>query len=276
MGIGRRIAELYEVRVNALLDRAEDPRQVLDYSYAQQQELLLRIRRAIIDVAAARSRAAVQESQLRNSAGRLRQQAQQAVAADREELARKALALRTATLAQANDLAAEQTALRADEERLSAAVHRLQQKVEAFRVHKETLKARYTAAQAAASAGLVLGGVSEEMSDVDLATRRAEDTIARLQARANALDELLATGNPADVTGLAGDQEIQAQLDAVTTQAAVQRELAAIKDQLAAEARQPPDSAGSRRRAAGPRTRPSGTTKGTLRGVDSGSRRRPG
>ena len=197
MGIGRRIAELYEVKVNALLDRAEDPRQVLDYSYAQQQELLLRIRRAIIDVAAARSRAAVQESQLRNSADRLRQQAQQAVAADREELARQALALRTATLAQADDLAAEQTALRADEERLSAAVHRLQQKVEAFRVHKETLKARYTAAEAAASAGLVLGGISEEMSDVDLATRRAEDTTAQLQARANALDELLASGSPA-------------------------------------------------------------------------------
>lgn len=248
VGIGRRIAELYEVKVNALLDRAEDPRQVLDYSYTQQQELLLRIRRAIIDVAAARSRAAVQESQLRNSAGRLRQQAQQAVAADQEELARQALALRTATLAQADDLAAEQTALRADEERLSAAVARLRQKVEAFRVHKETLKARYTAAQAAASAGLVLGGISEEMSDVDLATRRAEDTTARLQARADALDAMLATGGPADVTGLASDQEIQAQLDAVTTQAAVQEELAAIKDELAAKTRQPPDGPADSRR----------------------------
>ena len=57
-------------------------------------------------------------------------------------------------------------------------------------MHKETLKARYTAAQAATSAGQVLGGMSEEMGDVDLATRRAEDTTARLQARADALDEL--------------------------------------------------------------------------------------
>ena len=247
MGIGRRIAELYEVKVNALLDRAEDPRQVLDYSYARQQELVLRIRRAIIDVAAARSRAAVQESQLRSSAARLQQQARQAVAADREELARQALALRTATLAQADDLVAEQTALRADEERLTAAARRLQQKVEAFRVHKETLKARYTASEAAASAA-ALGGISEEMSDVHLATRRAEDTAARLQARANALDEMLASGSPADVTGLASDREIQAQLDAVTTQAAVQEELAAIKNQLAAETRQPPDGPASSRR----------------------------
>ena len=241
VGIGRRIAELYEVKVNALLDRAEDPREVLDYSYARQQELLLRIRRAITDVAAAGRRAALQESQLRRSAARLQRQAHQAVAADREELAKQALALRAATLAQADDLAAEQAALRADEVRLSAAVRRLQAKIEAFRLHKEIVKARYTGAQAATSAGLALSGISEEMSDVDLATRRAEDTTARLQARADALNELLASGTLAEVTALATDEEIQAQLDAVTTQAVVQEELAAIKDQLAAEASQPPD-----------------------------------
>jgi phage shock protein A len=35
MGIARRIAELYQVKVNVLLDRAEDPREMLDYSYAE-------------------------------------------------------------------------------------------------------------------------------------------------------------------------------------------------------------------------------------------------
>ena len=44
----------------------------------------------------------------------------------------------------------------------------------------------------------MLGGMSEEMGDADLATCRAEDTTARLQARAYALDELLAPGVLAD------------------------------------------------------------------------------
>jgi hypothetical protein len=87
MGIGRRIAQLYEVKVNALLDRAEDPREALDYSYARQQELLLRIRRAITEVAAARTRAQMQESRLRRTAARLQRQARQAAAAGRDELA---------------------------------------------------------------------------------------------------------------------------------------------------------------------------------------------
>lgn len=239
MGIGRRIAQLYEVKVNALLDRAENPREVLDYSYAQQQELLLRIRRAITDVAAARKRADMQESQLRRTAARLQRQARQAVAAGREDLARQALGLRTAALAQAGDVRAEQAALRADEERLSAAARRMHAKTEAFAVHKEAVKARYAAAQAVTSASEVFGGIWEEMGEVALATRRAEDTTARLEARASALDGLIASGTITAVTGLADDEEIQAQLDAVATQAVVEKELAKIKDQLAFEAGRP-------------------------------------
>ena len=89
--------------MNALLDRAENPREVLDYSYAQQQELLRRIRRQLTDVAAARKRAGTQEAQLRRSADRLHDQAEQALAAHRDELAWQALALRSAILDHADD-----------------------------------------------------------------------------------------------------------------------------------------------------------------------------
>lgn len=241
MGIARRIAELYEVKVNALLDRAEDPRELLDYSYTQQQELLSRIRSGVADVAAARKRAGMQESELQRSASRLADQAGQAVAADQDELARQALTLRSAALAHADDLRAEQAALRADEERLSATAQRLQAKIEAFRFHKETIKAEYTAAQAsaAANARLVVGGILGETGDVEMATRRAEDKTAQLQARVSALDELISSGTLDDLTAPAGAEEIRAQLDTLATQAAVDDELAKIRQRLAGEAGQP-------------------------------------
>ena len=141
MGVARRIAELYDIKVNALLDRAEDPRELLDYSYTQQQELLHRIHRQIADVAAARKHAGMQEAQLRRSAGRLHTQAEQAVAAHRDELARQALALRSATLDHADDLRAGQEALRAAGKRLAATARQLEARIEAFRIRKETIKA---------------------------------------------------------------------------------------------------------------------------------------
>jgi phage shock protein A len=101
------------------------------------------------------------------------------------------------------------------------------------------------------------------MGEVDLATRRAEDTTARLQARAGVLDDLISSGTATGVTVLAGDDEIQAQLDALTTGVAVEEELAKIKDQLAAEANQPPRKPGCGHRPATARTRrePGGTKR---------------
>jgi phage shock protein A len=234
VGVARRIAELYEIKMNALLDRVEDPREMLDYSYAQQQELLRRILQQTTEVVASRHLAEMQEMRLQHSAHRLQREAEQAVAAGQEELARQALAWRSAILEHVDDLRAEQAALRADEEHLTAGARRLRRTIEAFGVHKETIKASYSAAQATASVNRVVGGASEEMGDVSLATRRAEEATARLQARAQALEELLISPGPGGLPPAASLEQVQAQLDAVTTQGAVEEELARIKARLAA------------------------------------------
>ena len=236
MGIARRIAGLYEVKVNALLDRAEDPRQMLDYSYTQQQEYLRRMRQAVADVAASRKHAEMQEGELRRSADRLAAQAEQSVTAGKDELGRDALRLRAETVAHANDLAAVQAELRAEEERLAEAARRLEARVEAFRYRKEALKAAYTAAEATAGMPSDLFG---DMRDVTEASRRAEDQTAALQARAQALSEQMGAGKHETIRPFAADH-IQEQLDAVTREAAVEDELARIRDQVASPAGEKP------------------------------------
>lgn len=51
MGIAQRIAELYAAKMNAVLDRAADPRELADYSYAQLQDLLTEVHRDAAQVA---------------------------------------------------------------------------------------------------------------------------------------------------------------------------------------------------------------------------------
>jgi phage shock protein A len=241
MGIARRVAELYQIKVNALLDRVEDPRQTLDYSYAQQQELLRRMQAAVAEVAASRRRAQLQEGELRRTADRLRSQADQAVAAGREDLGREALRLRAETAAHADDVAEEQAGLRAEEERLSDAARRLEARIEAFRYRKEAIKAAYTAARATAT-----GTALEDAGDVTEATRRAEDQTAALRARAEALGEQISTGR-AQTIPLRDAGRIQEQLDAITRDAAVEEDLARIREQLAS----PPPPKDPRREGSG-------------------------
>ena len=66
--------------------------------------------------------------------------------------------------------------------------------MEAFRTQKETIKATYTAAEAQTRIGEAVTGISEEMGDVGMAVQRAQDKTAQMQARAGAIDELMASG----------------------------------------------------------------------------------
>ncbi|MFG2042471.1 PspA/IM30 family protein [Dactylosporangium sp. NPDC048998] len=230
MSIARRLANLFRIKANKALDRAEDPREVLDYSYERQLEMLTKVRRGVADVATSRKRLDLQLTQLQQGADRLQEQAAQAVDLGRDDLAREALTRRAAVTAQMGDITAQRDALNAEEAKLTTAATRLQARVEAFRTRKETIKATYTAAEAQTRVGEAVSGISEEMGDVGLAVQRAEDKTAQMQARAGAIDDLLASGALQDATATtAGRDDLQAALDAARGDQGVDRELAALK-----------------------------------------------
>ena len=113
---------------------------------------------------------------------------------DREDLAREALTRKSGLTSQITDLQAQHAQLQGEEEKLTLAQQRLQAKVESFRTRKETIKATYTAAEAQTRIGEAMSGIGEEMGDVGMAIQRAEDKTAQMQARAGAIDELIASG----------------------------------------------------------------------------------
>mgnify|MGYP006162585589 FL=1 len=51
MGVWQRMTMIFRSKANKALDRAEDPREMLDYSYQRQTELLTKVRRGVADVA---------------------------------------------------------------------------------------------------------------------------------------------------------------------------------------------------------------------------------
>jgi phage shock protein A len=231
MSVMRRLTTLFKAKANSMLDRAEDPRETLDYSYERQLELLQKVRRGLADVATSRRRLELQADQLQQSAASLEDQAAQALAQNREDLAREALTRKAAIAGQLRDLGAQHDQLAKEEANLTDTARRLEAKVEAFRTRKETIKATYTAAEAQTRINEALSGISEEMGDVGLAIERAEDKTARLQARASATDQLMASGALDDLTRPA--DHIQAELDRAAASGAVEADLARLRGQLA-------------------------------------------
>jgi phage shock protein A len=141
------------------------------------------------------------------------------------------LSRKGALQSQLNDLENQYHSLQADEEKLTVASQRLQARVEAFRMQKETIKATYTAAEAQSRIGEAVSGISEEMGDVGMAVQRAQDKTAQMQARAGALDELMASGALDDITGTPHD-DIQAELDSMRGGQNIDLELERLKGEL--------------------------------------------
>ena len=231
MGILNRFAMIFRAKANKAMDRAEDPRETLDYSYQKQLEMLQKVRRGVADVATSRKRLELQMNQLQQQSTKLKDQAQKALGMGREDLAREALTRRSGLEQQVTDLSTQHATLQGEEEKLTLAAQRLQAKVEAFRTKKETIKATYTAAEAQTRVGEAFTGISEEMGDVGMAVQRAEDKTAELQARSGAIDELLSSGALDDVTGT-GKDDISLELERMASGNDVESELAAMKLQL--------------------------------------------
>ena len=238
MGLWQRIKVVFGAQANALVEKAEDPRKTLDYSYEKQLELLQKVRRGVADVATSRTRLELQMQRLDAQSTKLETQAKAALSGGREDLAREALVRRSGVQTQIADLQGQLSDLQAQEEKLTAASIQLQQKVEAFRTQKETIKATYSAAEAQTRINEAVSGISSELGNVGEAIQRAQDKTQSMQARATALDELMASGALEDVTGTSKDS-ITLELERMASQSEVEDTLSKMKAEIDAPAATP-------------------------------------
>lgn len=227
MGLISRMETVFKAKMNKVLNRMEDPRETLDYSYEKQLELLQNVKRGVAEVTTSKKRLQLQRAKLVQSNEKLEKQARDAIAADREDLARLALERKAALQQQIDGIDSEVLELEKQEEKLIAAEKRLSTKVEIFRTRKESIKAQYSAAEAQVKINESVTGISEEMADVGLAIERAEHKTEEMKARAEAIDELMQAGTLEDLTG--GRDDIERELAKISAQSSVESELAKLK-----------------------------------------------
>jgi len=228
LGLTSRITTLLKQKLNVLLNRFEDPREGLDYSYTKQIELLNKLRRDIAGVITAKKQLEMQKAKLWENIRTLEEQAQRAISQNREDLARLALERKNANMLQLRPLDKQIAEMKTEQDRLEQTERQLATKVEEFRSKKEVIKAQYSAAEAQVRIKESVTGVSEEMADVGMAMSRAEDKTEQMKAKAKALDEMIDSGVLTDYTNKRDDM-IERELEQVSVKASVEEELEKLK-----------------------------------------------
>jgi len=230
-GLLSRAATVIKAKLSMLLNRAENPTETLDYSYEQQLRLLQDVKRGVVDVTTSKKRLKMQTAQLEQSLVKLETQARDALAANREDLARQALERKALIQRQLQDLDQQVGQLEQQQEKLVDSEKQLQAKIEAFRSQKEVIKAQYSAAEAQVRIGEAATGIGDQMADTGLAIQRAKDKTEQMQARASAVEELIEAGTLEDFTG--GDKTaLDRELEQIQSSNLVDRELERLKSEV--------------------------------------------
>jgi phage shock protein A len=232
-GLTGRMSTIVKAKVSKLLDRAEDPAETLDYSYEKQLESLQNVKKGIADIVTSKKRLQMQEKTMQQQVVKLDTQARQAIAAGQEDLAKIALERKQTIQAELQGLDTSIAELEAQQEKLTDSERKLRAKIEAFRTKKEVIKAQYSAAEAQVRISEAATGVGEQMADVGLAMQRAVDKTENMRARASAVEELEAAGTFDDLTALgSGKDDIDRQLEQISSSSQVDDELAKMKAEL--------------------------------------------
>src|SRR5262249_29183963 len=214
-------------KVNTLLDKYEDPKEALDYSYQKQIETMNKLRRSMAEVVTSKKRLEMQKTRLSENIRTLDEESRSAINQDREDLAKLALERKNANILQLQDLDKQIADMQVQQDRLEQTERHLSTKVEEFRSKKEVIKAQYTAAEAQVRIKENLTGISEEMADVGVAMNKAEDKTEQMKAKAQALDDMIYSGVLTDYTS--DKDEIEKELEKVSVKSSVDQELAKLK-----------------------------------------------
>jgi len=233
MGILSRTSHLIRSKMNALLNRAEDPGQQLDYSYDRMQDELQSVKQGIADLTTQKKRLEIQKRRLEENVERHNGQAREAVTQGRDDLARRALEKKKQKMNQIDSIETQVDSLESKQDDLVDQKEALQRQIEEFRTRKETMKARYEAAEASARVNEAVTGAGTEMTDISRTIQRAEERTEEMEARAAALDELRETG--ALENTLSDKSDLDRELEQLATDSSVDRELETLKAEMDGE-----------------------------------------
>jgi phage shock protein A len=224
-------------KLSRLLDRAESPVDILDYSYGQQLEQLYDMRRDVADLVTAKQRVIHHRDRREEQLRKLDLGARKALELGREDLARQALERKQLVgqeLVELNQIVAD---LEHQQAQMVTGVGEYRTRIQRFRSHKELAKAQYVAAKAQLAISEAGAGLSSQLRDVGAKIERTRQRVEEMNLRAEVIAELEASGT---LTPLgSGEDDIDRQLRALSYGGSVDDQLTRIKREL--EERKPSD-----------------------------------
>ena len=220
MGTFSRLRYVIAANVNALIEKAEDPEKLLRALIREMEDASEEARLACADLLAEQQRLQRLEVRLDEDTDEWQRRAEQAVAQDRDDLARAALKARA-------ELSGQLDAARDEQKRLAERVEQMEQDMATLKVKLAEAKTRLKGMQKGKSPRQVNAEAREKLSPGERKIRRAMERFDHLQAQVDNLEARVRSyevGGPS-VSAWTGADEVR--------DPAIESELERMKERLA-------------------------------------------
>jgi len=231
MRLLNRCAKIIKQGTNVFLEPAEDPRQGFPTPQTHQRNLLRQVEQALIETRTFSNQLLARKATLENRLSPLETKALQALKADREDLARLALQRRQAYTKEIEIIDQQIRESQREEERLQLVKHQLATQIETLQARQQAINARYSAAEAQVRLTESLSSVAEQFSGLDLSLEEAEQQAEQMQARAEAINDLMENG-VLEIPTYDEHDIVTHELNRFDDSQTVESQLAALKQEL--------------------------------------------
>jgi phage shock protein A len=225
VSIFKRISDMVRSNVNDALDKAEDPRKILEQTILDMEGEHKKARQKLLDSMTLVKQTEKQAQTLRTQANDWEQKAMAALKAGNEELARKALQEKQSSETMATEAETGVAQQKQSTEDLKAQIKNLEEKIEDAKRKKDELIQRLNAAEMQKKQAAIVSGTTpnavNDSSAFDTFNRMV-DKIENTEAEAEARKELLGTKGP----------EFDQELSKITKQQSADDALAALKAKM--------------------------------------------
>ncbi len=228
--MAKRLRLSLRAKLSRLLDRAEDPGEILDYSYELHVEQLYGMRRDIADLATAKKRLARLRDGRQDQFLKLSANARTALEFGREDLARQALERKRLVGQELVGLDQQVSELERQQAQMVTRGREARARLELFRVRKEVTKAQYAAARTQLAISDTVAGVSSQLREAGLWIERTNHEVQERNLQADVREELERTGVLTPIG--AGEDDLDRQLRQLGSGESVDTELSRMKREL--------------------------------------------
>lgn len=188
MGFFKRLHDITMANLNDLLNKAEDPEKMIDQYVREMEEEVQQLRSIVADAIAQEKMFRKKFETYQEDVNKWQEKAEQAVTADRDDLAKKALERKNESLEQAKYYEEKHREQQEKVDNFKRKLDDYEDKLESAKRKRDDLKSRAKSAKAEKKLNEAMAGIGQTSAGEDF--KRMEEKILHMESQAEASNEM--------------------------------------------------------------------------------------